>query len=30
MEWWIFLLSLILGIATYGLYCLVDKLGRVP
>ena len=30
MEWWIVFLSLALGIATYGLYCLVDKLRDAP
>jgi len=28
MEWWVILLSLILGIATYAFYRLVDYLGR--
>lgn len=30
MEWWVILLSLVLGIATYGLYYLVDHLKNLP
>lgn len=30
MDWWISLLSLVLGIATYGLYYLVDRLRGAP
>ncbi len=30
MDWWVFLLSLVLGITTYGLYRLVAKLGGAP
>ena len=30
MEWWVGLFSLVLGIATYAFYRLVDHLRKIP
>jgi hypothetical protein len=30
MEWWVLVLSMVLGSATYALYRLVDRVGSKP
>lgn len=30
MDWWVLLSSLALGLATYALYCVVERLGSPP